>query len=248
MDLHEEWRRLLATGGHNRQYGILPTVSCTLCAAEIHEPCHDGDTILRRAPDVRRNGWWTWKEAHPETARPLSAKTVRNIASVVSSACSWAVLYGLITANPATASKPPGGTKRKGIALAPSQVELMVRAAVATWLMDFLEVEAGLGIRRGECLALRWSDIANGVASITRSLCQVDQTLHWKGTKSGKERRVEIPAVTMAALERHRAEQDKLRAAFPDSTDHWIWSSRTHMASPSSRIRCRRKCRCFAGG
>jgi hypothetical protein len=30
--------------------------------------------------------------AHPETARPLSAKTVRNITSVVSSACSWAVL------------------------------------------------------------------------------------------------------------------------------------------------------------
>jgi site-specific recombinase XerD len=29
-------------------------------------------------------------------------------------------------------------------------------------------------------------------------------------------RRVEIPAVTMAAFERHRAEQNKFRAAFPD--------------------------------
>jgi hypothetical protein len=29
-------------------------------------------------------------------ARPLSAKTVRNIAGVVSSACGWALLYGLI--------------------------------------------------------------------------------------------------------------------------------------------------------
>jgi integrase len=82
--------------------------------------------------------------------------------------------------------------------------------------MDFLEVEAGFGIRRGEALALRWSDIVDGVASITRSLCQVRQTLHWKGTKTGEERNVKIPGITMAAFERHRAEQDKARAAFPD--------------------------------
>jgi integrase len=123
---------------------------------------------------------------------------------------------GLISTNPATASKPPSGPKRKGMALAPSQVDLMVQAASATRLMDFLEVEAGLGIRRGEALALRWSDIVDGVASITRSLCQVRQALHWKGTKTGEERNVKIPGVTMAAFERHRAEQDKARAAFPD--------------------------------
>jgi hypothetical protein len=96
MDLHEEWRRLLASGGHDRQHGIIPTVPCPSCGAEIRQPCHDGETPLHSAHDVRRNGWLTWMAAHPETARPLSAKTVRNIASVVSSACSWAVLYGYL--------------------------------------------------------------------------------------------------------------------------------------------------------
>jgi integrase len=216
MDLHEEWRRLLASGGHDGQHGIIPTVPCTSCGAEIRQSCRDDETALHRAHDARRNDWLAWQVAHPETARPLSAKTVRNVASVVSSACSWAVLYGLISTNPATASKPPSGPKRKGLALAPSQVDLMVQAASATWLMDFLEVEAGLGIRRGEALALRWSDIVDGVASITRSLCQVRQTLHWKGTKTGEERNVKIPGITMAAFERHRAEQAKARAAFPD--------------------------------
>jgi hypothetical protein len=100
LQLHDEWRRLLASGGHHRQ---------------TKEP------------------------------RPLSAKTVRNIAGVVSSACGWAVLYGLIPTNPATASKPPSGPKRKGIALAPAQTELL-RDAAAGWLADFLTVEAGLAL------------------------------------------------------------------------------------------------------
>ena len=148
--------------------------------------------------------------------RPLSAKTVRNIASVASSALGWAVLYGLIPSNPATASKPPSGPKRKGMALAPSQVHLMVHAAPATWLANFLEIESGLGIRRGEALALRWADLIDGEAHVTRSLCQVRDKLQWKGTKTGEERNVKIPSSTAVAFARHREEQDQLRAAFPN--------------------------------
>ena len=170
MHLHDEWKRLLASGGHHRKTKEL---------------------------------------------RPLSAKTVRNIAGVVSSACGWAVLYGLITVNPVTASKPPQGKRREGIALLPSQVDLMIQAS-SGWLMNFLDVENGLGIRRGEALALRWSDIANGEAHITRSLCQVKDKVTFKGTKSDKDRRVEIAASTMDALRQQREEQDKARAAFPD--------------------------------
>jgi integrase len=165
-------------------------------------------------------------------ARPLSAKTVRNIASVVSAACSWAVLYGLIKVNPTTDSKPPSGPKRKGVALAPSQTELMVSAAPAPWLSDFLEVEAGLGIRRGEALALRWSDIGtnpksgNPAVFVSRSLCQVRQQLIWKGTKMGDDRWVDISDSIQAAFERRRQEQATLRASFPeyDSTSDLIFS------------------------
>jgi integrase len=163
----------------------------------------------------------TWKAAHPETARPLSAKTVRNIASLVSSACSWAVLYGLIIVNPATASKPPSGPKRKGMALAPSQTELLASAS-SGWMADFVEANAGLGIRRGEALALRWADIGinpkngNPAVHITRSLCQVRQSLIWKGTKNGEERWVDIPSSVAAAFERRRQEQAKQRGMLPE--------------------------------
>src|ERR1035437_9370499 len=70
--------------------------------------------------------------------------------------------------------------------------------------------------RRGEAGALRGSGVRDGLDAITRSLCQVRQTLHWKGTKTGEERNVKIPGVTTEAFERRRAEQAKARAAFPD--------------------------------
>src|ERR1017187_7654871 len=231
MDLHEEWRRLLASGGHDRQHGIIPTVPCPSCGAEVRQPCRDDEAALHRAHDVRRNDWLAWQVAHPETARPLSAKTVRNIASVVSSACSWAVLYGLISTNPATASRPPGGRKRKDLALAPSQVALIVKAAPATWLMDFLEVEAGLGIRRGEALALRWSDIVDGEASITRSLCQVRQTLHWRAprpARSGTSKSLVSPWRHLSDTGRNRP---RLGPRSQTITARWIWSSRTDQKS-----------------
>jgi integrase len=158
--------------------------------------------------------------------RPLSAKSVRNIAGVVSSACAWAILYGLIRHNPVTDSKPPTGKGRRGIALAAPQVQLMAATATGQWA-EFIEVEDGLGIRRGEALALRWSDIVDGitvgkpdadkVAIIARSLGQVKGNLYFKDCKTPDSvRKIEIPAYTLAALERQRAEQAKARAVFPD--------------------------------
>jgi hypothetical protein len=51
-------------------------------------------------------------------------------------------------------------------------------------LATFLEVAAATGARRGEVLALRWSDIQDGRAIITRSLTQTRQVLEFKGTKT----------------------------------------------------------------
>lgn len=188
LGLHEEWGRLLKEGGK------------------------------KHGPGIKNQKY------------PLSQKTVRNIAGVVSSACAWAVLYDLITVNPVTASKPPSAKGKAGIALAPSQVQLAVDAANG-WLADFLDVEAGLGIRRGEALALRWADIADGYVTVTRSLGQVRNEaaipaganvepigggLYFKSTKTDEPRRFDIPASTMAALGRHRLEQNTFRAAVPD--------------------------------
>ena len=82
----------------------------------------------------------------------------------------------------------------------------------------FLEFAAATGARRGEVLALRWSDILEGrQVLITRSLTQTRQVLKFKGTKTEKPRRVELPASVLAPLEAHRRQQEQFRQQFgPD--------------------------------
>ena len=103
-------------------------------------------------------------------------KTVRNIAGVISSAFSWAVEQESIERNPVSASKPPVPKKCKGIGLAVPQKDMLIEAASGHWCIAmFLEMTVGLGARRGEVLALRWSDIVDGRATIARSLSQTKE-------------------------------------------------------------------------
>ena len=150
--------------------------------------------------------------------RPLSAKTVRNIAGVVSTAFGKAVKWGLVKTNPVPGSEPPVPKKRKGIGLTVSQKDMLIEAASGPWCMPlFLEISVGLGARRGEVLALRWSDVVDGRAFISRSLTQTNQILDFKTTKTGESRVVKIPEETLPKLEVHRKRQDEFRAQFGPS-------------------------------
>jgi integrase len=156
---------------------------------------------------------------HTKLPRPLSAKTVRNIAGVLSSAFARAAKWGLLTNNPVARSEPPVPRKRRGMALTTIQQQSVVAAASGPWcLATFLEVCAGTGARRGEVLALRWSDIEDGRAVITRSLTQTKTVLEFKGTKTEDSARpVSLPKSTVAALEVHRGHQNEFRLQFgPD--------------------------------
>ncbi|MGO9011853.1 MAG: tyrosine-type recombinase/integrase [Bryobacteraceae bacterium] len=150
-----------------------------------------------------------------KTSRPMAAKTVRNIAGVVSSAFSRAIWWGLIAANPVTNSEPPRVRKHHGIALTRTQQATVFESASGPWCMRaFLEVMAATGCRRGEILALRWSDIVDGRATIARSLTQTREVLKFKSTKSEEPRTVKIPSSALAALEEHRRLQDAFRRKF----------------------------------
>lgn len=153
-----------------------------------------------------------------KASRPLSAKTVRNVAGIVSSAFAKAIRWGLVKANPVSDSEPPVPKKRKGIGLTVAQKDMLIEAASGPWCISlFLEMAVGLGARRGEVLALRWTDIADGRAFIARSLSQAGGKLEFKGTKTDEPRMAKIPEETLAKLEAHRKRQDEFRAQFgPD--------------------------------
>jgi len=158
---------------------------------------------------LQKSGGHTRKTKLP---RPLSAKTVRNIAGVISSAFSRAIKWGLATINPVTNSEPPKVKKHRGIAFTPAQQRMAIEAATGPWcLRTYLEVVAATGCRRGEVLALRWSDIQDGRAMIARSLTQTREVLEFKGTKTEEPRPVSLPTSAIAALDAHRKSQDEFR-------------------------------------
>lgn len=148
--------------------------------------------------------------------RPLSRKTVRHVAGLVSSAFGRAAFWGLVTANPVNFSQPPVPKKHKAIPLTVAQQDMLIQAATGPWcITPFLTVSAALGARRGEVLALRWRDILDGRATIARSLTQVKDVVSFKETKTEDIRVIGLGAEALAALETHQ--QDESRVKFGPS-------------------------------
>jgi integrase len=104
------------------------------------------------------------------------------------------------------------------IALTPTQQATVLESASGPWCMrTYLQIAAASGCRRGELLALRWSDLVDGGVMIARSLTQTRDLLEFKGTKTEKPRPVALPASALIALEAHRRQQDEFRRQFgPD--------------------------------
>jgi integrase len=153
-----------------------------------------------------------------KTPRAMKPKTVRNIAGLVSSAYLRAIKWGLATVNPVTHSDLPRLKKRAGLALLPAEQDLLTACSLGPWcLQTFLEMCVATGCRRGEVLALRWSDIRNNKVFVDRSLCQTRDGLVYKTTKTEEPRDIALPPGTAGVLEAHRLRQDQFRLQFgPD--------------------------------
>jgi len=171
------------------------------------KPLHlakERNRLLESGGHVRRSG----------QPRPIS-ETVRNIAGVRSSAFARAIRWGLLTSNPVPPSEPPIPKRRSGAALTPAQQRLLIESATGCWcLAPFLEVSAATGTRRGEVLALRWTDFQSGAVSISRSLSQTKAGLAFKETKNRSARVVVLPISVIIAIEAHRQAQNAFRRQF----------------------------------
>jgi integrase len=130
-------------------------------------------------------------------ARSLSAKTVRHIAGLVSSAFARAERWGLVTSNPVTRSEPPVPKKRVMKILTVGQQDTIFEMATSIWCLSmFLQLMAATASRRGEILAVRWSDIdEDGHIMIARSLTQTKDLLQFKTTKTDSRARSSCPTL-----------------------------------------------------
>jgi integrase len=157
--------------------------------------------------DLERTG----RQDHKEGS-PLSARTVRYVHTILKAALREAVAQGLLATNPADKAKPPAAREAKAPEIHPwTAAELSAFLAWADQqpLPDATawRLLAYAGMRRGEALALRWRDLDADTArlSVRRSVGLVrtkgeGYQLVEGGTKSGRERVVDLDPQTIAAL------------------------------------------------
>lgn len=100
---------------------------------------------------------------------PLSAKTVRYIHTTIHKALSDAVDAGILGTNPAERSKPPRPNRTRGpeiVCWEPHELAQFLQAVRGDRLEAAWRVAAMTGMRRGEVLGLRWSDIDTDASRI----------------------------------------------------------------------------------
>ena len=151
------------------------------------------------------------------SGKPLSNRTVHYAGSILRKALKFAVdIDGLLSTNPAT--KVPLPNDAPPVLMPWSLLELkeFFQVAKAHRLFFFFWLSAFTGARRGELLALRWSDYDGNYITITKSRTKAgNKIVELATTKGGNngQRRVKLDPATVEQFTAHRKRQIAERLA-----------------------------------
>jgi len=150
----------------------------------------------------------------------LSPKTVRYIHTILHKALKDAVRWGRVPRNVASDAEPPklsaGGKNEMRTWTAEQLREFLLFTSSDRLSAAFL-LAGTTGMRRGEVLGLRWSDVDLERASLTvrRSLITVAYVPQFSEPKTRRSVRViQLDPVTVKALRVHKAKQAEERLAW----------------------------------
>jgi len=142
---------------------------------------------------------------------PLAPKTVLNVHQIVRKALADAERKGLVVRNVALAVDPPRVTASpEQRCWDEAQLRRFLREAKAHRLFPALRLAAMTGMRRGEVLGLRWSDVDLDGArlAVRRTASCAGYTVHITTNKTATSRRaVDLEADTVQTLRTWRARQ-----------------------------------------
>ncbi len=106
----------------------------------------------------------------------LSAKTVRNINQVISSAMDFAIAQKIISENPCKAVALPKIEHKEMQTISAEQLQTFLEEAKRSGVYEMYYIELSPGLRRGELLGLKWKDIdmKQGVIRVRRQVSRID--------------------------------------------------------------------------
>jgi len=146
----------------------------------------------------------------------LSSKTVHGIHGVLKLALDNAVRWNYVSKNVCDLVKPPRVVSREVVPLDIEQARMLLESVREHRLEVLLTMAVVTGMRRGELLALTWSNI-----DFERHSLQVVHTVDYipkygyvqtePKTKAGK-RLIRLPAFLMDMLEAHHVQQEEQRS------------------------------------
>lgn len=154
-----------------------------------------------------------------DPVRALSDATIRQVYTVLRAGLDGAVRDGLLAKNPAAAVKRPGVARKEARHVSAVDVTKLLLCAEGLRYRNVLMLVAGTGMRRGEALALRWSDVDldGGVLTVRGTLGRVEGKLVISEPKTDRSRRsVPIAAPLVAMLREHRMTQEIEKQAAGD--------------------------------
>lgn len=148
-------------------------------------------------------------ECKPHVCKPMGQSSVRQIHAIITGALDMAVRWEWISSNPAETAKKP---KQKPPQPKPPTATEAARIADRAWEEDLawgmlVWLVMVTGSRRGEALALRWSDLhldGEGVAEFRRNYIQRRGKKFEKDTKTHQMRRNALDPDTLELLAIHR--------------------------------------------
>lgn len=157
--------------------------------------------------------------------KTVSSRTVRHAHELLRNILNWGVRCELLTRNVAALIDDddlPKTVKPKPVALTDAELRTLLNATSRSkkrgylssqpWFYPAVAFAAYTGARRGEVLALRWSDVHFEQRSVTISR-SITERLEFKAPKNDRSRTITMPETLCAILRTHHAAQAKERLA-----------------------------------
>jgi integrase len=160
----------------------------------------------------------------------LSPRTVQYARAVLRAALAQGVRWRLVAANAAALAEPPRVRRPQVPAVSPSDARVLLDALAGDRLEALYVLALGLGLRQGELLGLRWSDIDldRGELRVRRALQKIrGEGFKLVDVKTDLSRRtLALPPTLVEVLVAHQHRQDGGDGRRWAAGRRAVWSSR----------------------